>query len=188
MFNLRTICVSALLVSAAAAATTVALRPAASQEMPKPTKQHETLMKQIGEWEGTLEMFVPGMEGKNPATDTVTAFGPFWTQSNFECTFEGMPMSYQGSGNTGFDPSTGEFVGTWIHNTDPHIAVMRGKADEKTGALEMHWQAPIMGTDMMGPHRSVTVFGEDEYEMKFYMGEGEQEMHHMTIAMKRKKN
>lgn len=187
MFNLRTICVSALLVSAAAAATTAALRSVASQEGPKPSEQHEWLMGQLGDWEGTITMSMPGMEGESPATETVTAFGPFWTQSQFVCEFEGMPMPYKGTGSTGYDAASGEFVSTWIHNSGPHIAIMRGKRDAKTGVLEMHWSAPMPGTDIMTPHRSVMTTTDDTYELKFYMGEGETEMQNMTISMKRKK-
>ncbi|MEM8709584.1 MAG: DUF1579 family protein [Planctomycetota bacterium] len=183
MFNLRPICAAAALVSAAVAATAVA--PTFFQEEPKPTEQHEMLMKGVGEWEGTLTMTMPGMEGAMKATETVTAFGSFWTHSNFTATFDEMPFPYHGHGQMGFDPATEEFVGTWTHNTDPHIAVMRGKMND-AGEMVMHWEAPMPMTGELVPHRSVTKHGDGEYEMKFFMGEGDAEFSHMTIAMKRK--
>lgn len=186
MFNLRSLCAAAALVSAAVAATAVVAAPTFFQEEPKPTEEHAMLMKGVGEWEGTLTMTMPGMEGAVPATETVTAFGQFWTHSNFEATFEGMPFPYNGHGQMGFDPATKQFVGTWIHNTDPHIAVMRGTMND-AGEMEMRWEAPMPMTGELTPHRSVTKHGEDSYEMKFFMGEGDAEFSHMTIAMKRKK-
>ncbi|QDV05981.1 hypothetical protein Poly30_14850 [Planctomycetes bacterium Poly30] len=184
MLNLKTLCVSALLLSAAAAATTLALRSTAPQEAEAPTREHGMLMESVGEWEGTLEMMMPGMEGKFPATDTITAFGPFWTQSMFESDFMG--MAYSGTGVMGFDPKTKKFVGTWIQNTDSSFMVMHGTMNE-AGEMEMKWEAPLPGSDELVPHRSTTKYTKDTYVNKFYAGEGDEEMHQMTISMKRKK-
>lgn len=183
MLRLKTLCLSALLLSAVAA-TTLAFRNAVFQEPEAPSREHAMLMEAVGEWEGTLEMTMPGMEGKFPATDTITAFGPFWTQSNFESDFMGMP--YKGTGVMGFDPKGKEFVGTWIQNTDSSFMVMRGTIND-AGEMEMKWEAALPGSDELVPHRSTTRHTKDSYVNKFYVGEGDAEIHQMTISMTRKK-
>jgi hypothetical protein len=171
---------------AAGSLAIAAVRPALFQEpqAPQPTEQHEFLLQGVGSWEGTIQMFMPGMEGEpTPATETIEAIGSFWTRSKFESTFAGMP--FVGSGCTGYDPAKKAFVATWVDNTTTSLTLMEGKLDPKTNTLTMRWQAPDMATGAMTAHRSELVVKKDTYTMTFYMGEGEG-MKAMVIDMKRK--
>lgn len=165
MFRLRTVCASIAL----GTLTLAAVRPVLLQEhmeMPKPTKEHAELQMGVGEWEGTITMFHPGMPATpSPAKETVRAQGPFWLTSDFQSEFMG--MAYTGHGCHGYDASKGKYVSTWIDNMSSLLMVMEGEIDPKTKMLVMNWQAPDM-TGKVVPHRSETVHSADAYTMTFF--------------------
>ena len=153
--------------------------------MPQPTTQHQHLQKMVGHWEGTLTAAMPGApEQSVPAKEVVTAFGPFFTQSVFECNL-GMP--YKGTGCVGYDPLKKHYVGTWIDNMNPHLAVMEGTMDAENNTITMRWESPDPQSGKMVPHWNVMKLeGDDGYESTFYMG-ADKGTKVMTIKMKRKK-
>jgi len=167
----------------AAATITFAAAPRiqdAMQQMPQPTKQHRQIQRGAGEWVGTLTMKSPGMPTEPvEAKETVRKHGPFWVVTEFKCQFMGMP--YMGHGCFGYDENKGEYVGTWLDSMSSHLSIMRGKHDEESGGIVMHWDAPDM-TGKIVPHRSVQVQTEDAYTMTFYTDGKES----MVIDMKRK--
>lgn len=178
----RTHTIAAVL--AAGTLTVAAARPALFQQeemqMPQPTPEHAELQKHVGEYEGTLTYFQPGMEEMSTtAQETVTSAGPFWTVSNFTCDFMGMP--YEGHGCSGYDPVKKKYIGTWIDNMSSYLAVMEGEHDAAKSTTFMRWNAPDM-TGKIVPHRSEIVHGKDAYTMTFYT-DG---VKSMVIAMKRK--
>ncbi len=177
MLRIRTIAAIAITATATFAAAPRLLQ---EMEMPKPTEHHAMLQKGVGEWEGTVTMFIPGMpETSYPATETVRANGPFWTVSNFKSEFMG--QAYEGHGCHGYDPEKGKFTSTWIDSMSSYLSVMEGDYDAETNTMTSKWEAPDM-TGAMAPHRSELVMEENAYEMTFWT-RGEKIMH---IAMKRK--
>jgi len=184
--HLKLVTASIALVAAGTIAV-AAVRPAAlfPQEMPKPTAEHKLIHQGIGTWEGTLTMHMPGMSTEPvPSTEVVTAMGPFWTTSRFECDFMGMP--FVGAGSMGYDPNKKKYLGTWIDNMSPALAVMEGEMDKESGKLTMHYEAMNMMTGKLSPHSNVMTMTENSYKLEFYMGEGDAAMHTMTIEMQRK--
>ena len=172
---LRTRLFASVLLLATGTLAVAAIRPS-TQEPVEPTKQHEMLMKSVGEWEGTATLFVPGMPSTPvPATETVAAFGPFWTTTDFKSVLMGVP--YNGRGSFGYDPAKGKFLGTWIDSLSPNLSVMEGDFDEASRSITMRWEGPDM-TGTIVPQRSVNVMGEDSYTMTFFMGEGEGNQEH----------
>lgn len=187
----RTRLVPSLVAAFVAGGLALAAIPAPSQEkkaggmedmppMPEPTEQHKHLQKQVGEWEGTITMLLPGMPNTpTPAKETVRSLGGFWTVSDFQCDFMGMP--YQGHGTNGYDAQKGKYVGTWIDSFGSPLAVMEGEWDDASQMVVWKWEAPDM-TGQVVPHRSQVKIGKDSYKMDFYT-DGE---HSMVIEMKRK--
>ena len=186
------------LMGAAAAATTVTFFPVTSpfagpaQEgaemmgMPKPTKHHELLMMGVGEWKGHITVIMPGMgEMKEEASESVEAIGGFHTRSLFKSNFMGMP--FVGAGTMSYDPGEDEMVGTWLDGMTARPSIMRGEADIEKQTVEMKWEAPAEGQEGLVPYRMVTKFTGDAYTSKMYMGEGDSEVHSMTIEMKKQK-
>ena len=174
---------SAALVLTALAAAAATLRPV--QEMPQATQQHAMLLKGVGEWEGTLTMFMPGApEEGTPCRESVTAIGEFWTTSTFHCDLMGVP--FVGTGVTGYDPDRKLFVGTWVDSMTTRLSVMEGTYDEARRALVMNYMGPDPMTGELVPHRTETVHEGDGYTSTFFMGAGEGTKS-MTIQMKRVK-
>lgn len=180
---LRTRLASGILTFAAGAGAVAAIQPIlATQDMPQPGEYHRMLQKDVGTYEGTMTMSMPGMELEPaPAKETIRPLGGFWTISHFECEYMGMPM--QGQGVMGYDPDKKKFVGTWIDSFTPSLSVMEGEYDEAKKAIVMDWMAKGMTGEMV-PHRMETVHTADGYVMEMFIGEGDLAQS-MKIAMKR---
>lgn len=161
-----------------------ALRPA--QAPAQPTQEHAELIKGVGEWEGMLTMFVPGMpEEPTPCSESVSAIGELWTTSKFTCDLMGAP--FVGASSMGYDTERKLYVGTWIDSMTTRLTVMEGRMDPAKKAMVMTYEAPDMMTGKLTPHRIETSFqSPDTYTSTFFMGAGEGTKH-MVIAMKRKK-
>ncbi len=173
---------SALFVAVGSLAVAAVVPLRSVQAPPAPVEQHKQLLSTVGNWEGTLTMFMPGMPSEpTPAKEKVEAIGAFWTQSHFECSFMGMP--YHGTGFNGYDPVKKKHLGTWIDNMSPALAVMEGEMDANK-KLVMRYEAPDMMTGAMTPHRIETVIGENAYTSTFFEGAGDGNKT-MVIDMKR---
>ncbi|MEM6671932.1 MAG: DUF1579 family protein [Planctomycetota bacterium] len=156
-------------------------------QMPAPpTKVHEKLQESVGEWNGTIDSNYPGMPPmKSAATETVTSLGPYHTVSRFSCDFMGMP--YEGLGTMGYDPETETMHGTWTDSVNTYHNVMKGKMDLETGTVDMIYEAPAPDGSGLVRHRNHVQLGKDQYSIHFYMGAEGDELHFMTLEMKRKK-
>lgn len=166
------------LAGGAVAATT----PFSAQEYPQPTRQHHRLLEAVGEWEGTMTAFMPGMpEEPVAAKETVTAVGGFWTQSRFECEFMGAP--YVGTGCVGYDAEKGKYIATWIDNMSSQLAIMEGEASQDGKTITMHWRSPDPATGEMTDQRYELVATKDQYTSTFFSGADTKTM---VISMKRK--
>ncbi len=193
MLRLKTLALTSLALGCAAAvAATTGLLPVSpfgiSQEMEAeaPTKQHEMILKAVGEWKGEATMTMPGMEGQKMAcAETITAIGSFWTTSDFRGEFMGAP--FLGRAVLGYDAKAKKMVGTWCDGTSSYLAIMEGELDMKTGAVTMNWKQPFMGMGDPIPHSSVTTMTDDHYVSKFFAEMAGQKMPIMEFQMDRVK-
>ena len=99
-------------------------------QMPKPTKAHSVLKKEVGEWEAEVQVWMSpdGDPVKSKGKETVKMMGEFWTISHFEFEFMGKPAF--GHGTFGYDPNTKKYTGTWHDLMSPWPARMMGTYDE----------------------------------------------------------
>ncbi|MEZ6016281.1 MAG: DUF1579 family protein [Planctomycetota bacterium] len=187
MSRTRTLLLSLALSAGTFAGTYAAVRPLVVQEpeMPEVTEHHKRVLAGAGEWEGTITMFMPGMDPMtSPAAETVTALGDYWTTSNFTSDMGG--MAFKGHSTMGYDTEKKQYVGTWIDSTATYLTVTHGEFDAAKNALVMHWKGPnYMGQNELIDFRSETVSRADVSVSTFYMGEGAGTKH-MEIKMKRK--
>ena len=173
MFDLRLAC---LVLSCGLMAA-----PTPTQEQPTPTAEHESLLESVGVWEGTMTAYLEGMDPmETPAREVVRGIGPFWTEVHFSCDFMGAP--YSGRGHMGFDPTSGEYLGTWVDSMSPHLSIMRGSMEDGGKTLVMKWMAPGPDGELV-QHWSKTVREKDAYTCTFFIGdEGTKTM---QMSMKR---
>jgi len=173
-----------LVLSAGAFAT---VRPLLFQEPPMPevTDHHKRVLAGVGEWEGTITMFMPGMEPQTmPAQEKVEAVGEYWTTSTFTSDMGG--MQFTGKSSLGYDSDKKQYVGTWIDSTTTYLTVMQGEFDAKKNMLVTRWKGPNWAGDgSMIDFRNETVVRADASVSTFYMGAGEGTKH-MEIKLKRK--
>lgn len=151
---------------------------------PQPTEHHKMLLGSVGEWEGTMKMWMPGVPAQEiKCQETIYPIGEMWTQSRFTCDFMGMP--FVGSSTTGYDTAKKKFVGTWIDSMSTEIFAMEGSFDAEKKVLHMSWEAPDMASGERVRHRSETSWTADTYTSHMFKGEGAGEKT-MEFSMKRK--
>jgi hypothetical protein len=176
-----------LLTLALSAGAFAAVRPMLVQEpeMPEVTEHHKRILSGVGDWEGTITMFIPGMPSEPmPAQEKVEACGPYWTTSTFTSDMGG--MEFMGKSSLGYDSDKKQYVGTWIDSTTTNLTVMSGEFDAKKNMLITRWKGPNWtGDGAMVDFRNETVVRADASVSTFYAGDGEGTKH-MEIKLKRK--
>ena len=156
------------------------------QQPMQPDEMHSMVTAGVGEWEGSVYMTIPGMDDpmEMPCTESVKAVGKFWTVSEFSGNFGGMP--FNGVSQIGYDPTKKKFVGTWLDNQHPYMAMMEGEWDAKKNAIVMHYDNFDTMSGTWLKMRNETVHTDGKYVITFFQlsDDGESEM--MRIEMTKK--
>ena len=104
----------------------------------EPSKEMERFKSDIGTWDCEVRMF--GDPAEKPAiskgSETVSMLGGMWLVSHFKG--EMMGMQFEGSGQTGFNPETKKYTGTWVDSMSPYAMATEGTWDEKTQTFTQH--------------------------------------------------
>jgi hypothetical protein len=111
--------------------------PALAQQLPQPTKAHQMMAREAGVWDAKVQMWpAPGAPAvESTATETCEMLGDFWMTARFEGDMGGVPFA--GLSQTGFDPESGDYIGTWIDTMVPQLTSMRGQYDVAKHELTM---------------------------------------------------
>ncbi len=134
--------------------------------VPKPTKQHELMKKDVGKWTAEMKMYMapdaPPMV--MPATEVNTMMeNDLWLLSEFES------GPYKGRGQFGYDPIKKKHVGTWIDNMSTQMGIMEGDYNKETGELVMYSTMYDPETESTYKTKSVTKYnGDDAKEFVMY--------------------
>ena len=85
-----------------------------------------------GDWDCEIRMFNPDGTSAPPTKGTEKSFmlGNMWIIGHFKG--EMMGMSFEGASQTGFNPDTKKYTGTWVDSMSPHAMTMEGTYDEAT--------------------------------------------------------
>jgi hypothetical protein len=118
---------------------------------PKPTPHHVAMQAQEGTWDA--EVTVNMGPGQPPAVSKGTEVnkmlrGGLWLQSEFASDMMGTP--FEGRGLFGYDPATGQHVGTWVDSMAMAPSHPRGTCKDGCREVTMTFD----GQDMRG--RNVT--------------------------------
>ena len=109
--------------------------------MPQPGPEHEMLKKDVGTWDATVEMFMPGAPPSvSKGTETVTMLGGFWQLSEFKSEMMGQP--FEGRGTTGYDPAKKKYVGTWVDTMTPGYYTVEATYDAATKTMTGTMEGP----------------------------------------------
>ncbi len=127
--------------------------------VPKPTKQHEMLKKDVGKWTAEMKMYMaadaPPMV--MPCTEVNAMLeNDLWLLSEFES------GPFKGRGQFGYDPNKKKFVGTWIDNMNAEMGVMEGDYNEATDELVMYSTMYNPQTQANEKTKSVTKYDGDD--------------------------
>lgn len=158
-------------------------------EMPKPQKEHQWLQKFVGEWETETEISLPGQEPMKVAgVETVRGLGGFWIVSDLKCDMMGQPMN--GVMTVGYDPQSGQYVGTWIDSMGSHLWKYEGSVDEsgKKLVLESEGPCPMHGGKMTKMRDVVEFQGDDARTLTSFAQGEDGKWEPMMKMTARKKN
>lgn len=158
-----------------------------AQQFPTPSKEHEIVMRDVGEWEITGKMMMPQGAMEFKGEEKVVPVGKFWTVSHYSSDFFG---GLKGSATIGFDPASKKFIGTWVDSFQPAVTKMNGTYDEKTNT--MTFETKGMGMDGKPMPGRIVIKYNDENSHTFTMmqkdptGQSEELVKTMEMTYKRK--
>lgn len=99
-----------------------------AQEPPKPGKEHASLKRLEGTWEGESEFGKGTMQYK-------MGLGGLWLVSDFEGEFGG--VKFLGKGLDTYDPVTGKYRSVWVDSFSTAPRVMEGAMDKEGKILTL---------------------------------------------------
>ncbi|MFO0984581.1 MAG: DUF1579 domain-containing protein [Planctomycetota bacterium] len=166
-------------------------QPAGGQDAPamvQPTKFHGYLKAQVGTWDATVKMMMPGAPpSEDHAVATNTMIGDLWLVEDFKGSFGGMPFS--GRGITGYDSHKNKYVGTWVDSMVDYLIVVEGTADATGKVRTITYEAPSQTGPGMEKHRDVTELKDNDTILlsMYTTGADGKEAMTMQITYKRRK-
>jgi len=109
--------------------------------MPTPGPEHAMLKNDVGTWDATAEMFMPGAPpSTSKGTETVTMMGGFWQLTEFKSEMMGQP--FEGRGAMSYDPTRKKFVGTWVDTMAPAYYTVEATYDAASKTLTGLMEGP----------------------------------------------
>jgi hypothetical protein len=156
----------------------------------KPTKEHEILKKDVGDWEAAVKIWPTAgaevMESKGKETNELLK-GGLWLVSRFEGEAGGIPFS--GVGTFGYDPEEKKYVGTWVDTMTPHLMISKATYDEDKKTMTGTSEGRDANTKKAYTAKTIARYEDDDTRVfEMYMtGDDGKEWKMMEITYKRKK-
>jgi len=157
--NLRTICVSTMLMVLLAGGLTAEETP----QLPQPSEEHQWLKKFEGTWKTQAKAEagpnMPAMECSGTIKSQM--LGGFWVLN--EMTSEAGGMTCRGVQTIGYNPEKKKFVGTWVDSMTNHMWQYEGTLNESGTTLTLSAEGPnIMAGGEMMEFQDVYEFTSDD--------------------------
>jgi hypothetical protein len=191
MKRMPMVCASAAFLFAAALGAQEAGKPAAqaSPQAPpaiKPGPEHEMLKKDVGTWDATVEIMMPGAPtSTSKGVETNRMLGGLWLVTDFKSTMMGQP--FQGHGVTGYDVHKKKYVGTWTDTMSTGLYTGESTYDPATRTVTGSMEGPDE-TGKPTRMKAVTQYQDDNTKVfTMYMtGPDGKEVPSMKITYKRR--
>jgi hypothetical protein len=134
-------------------------------EMPPPTEEHQWLQKLVGEWNSTGAMKMGEEEMKSTGTETITAFGGYWTVGEMRGKMPGSDVESKSVITLGYDPAKQKYVGTFVSDMMGFLWVYEGT--RKGNVLTLDAEGPsFKGDGTLAKYQDIIEVKSDrEYEL-----------------------
>lgn len=143
--------------------------PAAAQ-FPEPPKEMEIFKRDVGTWDCDVSFFAsPAAEPmRSKAVEENEMLGGFWLVSKFHGEISGAP--FQGSCQSGWNPSTKKYVASWVDSMSPAATCMEGTWDEATKTMTMLGGSVDPSNGQETKSKQVVVYQDDDHHtMTMYL-------------------
>jgi hypothetical protein len=127
----------------AAACLVPAVAAAQGPPIPQPGPEHAILREDVGTWDASIEMLMPGAPSGPPSkgveVNTIGCNG-LCLSTDFKGQVMGMP--FQGTGVTTWDPQKKKYVGSWSDSMTAGLATTEGSWDAAKKTLNSTMTTP----------------------------------------------
>lgn len=165
-----------------------AIAAAQAPPMPTPGPEHAVLKEDLGTWDASIEMLMPGAPAA-PSTGVETntlSCGGLCLATDFKGTVMGAP--FEGHGVTTWDPTKKKYVGTWSDSMTAGLATTESTWDPAKKTLDATMLTPDGngGTVKLRSTVQYTADGKRVFSM-FMPGPDGKEIPSMRITYTRQK-
>jgi hypothetical protein len=134
-------------------------------DMPEPTAEHQWLQKLVGEWTSTGEMKMGEEVMKSTGTETITAFGGFWTVGEMSGKMPGSDTESKSVITLGYDPLKGKYVGSFVSDMMNFLWVYEGTRDGNVLTLDCEGPS-FTGDGKLAKYQDIiTITSDREYTL-----------------------
>ncbi|MFO0950782.1 MAG: DUF1579 domain-containing protein [Isosphaeraceae bacterium] len=137
---------------------------------PKPTKEHQLLETEVGDWDGEVTMWLdpkaPPVKAKATESNTMMP-GGIWLLSSYSSEFAGSP--FHGRGQFTYDPVKKKYVGTWIDSMVTTPMLMEGSYDPSKKTLTYEGESPDPSGKMVKTRTATTHHDDGSRTMTLWM-------------------
>lgn len=101
---------------------------------PQPGPEHEILKRDVGTWDATTEMSMPGLQPMTmTGVETSTLMAGRWLVTEWTSDMMGQP--FEGHGIAGWDPAKKAYVTVWVDSMNAEISHGESTYDPETDSL-----------------------------------------------------
>jgi hypothetical protein len=172
----------------AASCLVPAIAAAQAPPIPTPGPEHAVLKEDVGTWDASIEMLMPGGPASPPAkgveTNVLSCNG-LCLVTDFKGEMMGAP--FQGHGVSTWDPAKKKYVGSWSDSMAPGLAVTEATWDAAKKTMNGTMNAPD-GSGGTAKMRSTVEYTEGKRVFSmFLIGPDGKDMPTMRITYTRQK-
>lgn len=159
--------------------------------VPQPTPEHELLKKDVGTWDAKVKSWnAPDAQPIETAAVEKNEMlpGGLWLLTRFDGAFG--DLKFFGVGQTGYDPESKKYIGTWIDNMNPYIMVTKGTYDAATKTMTATGEMREPGNPQPVPLKNVSRYVDDNTRnfAMYATGADGKEWKMLEITYKRRAN
>ena len=165
-----------------------ALAVAQAPPMPTPGPEHAILKEDVGTWDASIEMMMPGAPAMPPAKGVETSLlscNGLCLVTDFKGELMGAP--FQGHGVSTWDPAKKKYVGSWSDSMAPGLALTEATWDPAKKTMNGSMEAPD-GNGGSAKMRSTVEYSPGKRVFSMFMtGPDGKEAQAMKISYTRRK-